>query len=127
MPCATKELQRDYQRAWVAKRRKAWFSDKSCAVCKSKDYLELDHINPKNKVASCIWSWSEKRRDAELKKCQVLCRSCHIAYTVQDLVLVYGVKIAEHGTSSMYRRGCRCSDCKESHRVRAAKYRARQR
>jgi hypothetical protein len=32
---------------------------------------------------------------------------------------------ARHGTANRYNQGCRCDDCKDSHRLRAAAYRAR--
>ncbi len=46
-------------------------------MCGSWNDLELDHINPETKVSHNIWSWSEKRRIKELKKCQPLCFGCH--------------------------------------------------
>jgi len=45
--------------------------------CGSWKKLELDHIDPKTKESHKIWSWSEERRNKELKKCQVLCYDCH--------------------------------------------------
>lgn len=44
-------------------------------------------------------------RDAELKKCQVLCSGCHQAKTTSEaLVMVHG--------RPMYRKGCRCDTCR---------------
>lgn len=61
-------------------RREQWFSGKSCAYCKSTKRLELDHIDPNTKLRrndhQC-WGWATQRREAELAKCQALCRSCH--------------------------------------------------
>lgn len=34
-------------------------------------------------------------------------------------------KSAEHGTTSSYRRGCRCSVCKERQRIKMQRYRAK--
>ena len=73
----TGEAKRSYQRKWVARRRAMWFAGKSCVICGSRDSLELDHIDPTQKVTNRIWSWSEARRQAELDKCQVLCHDCH--------------------------------------------------
>jgi uncharacterized protein YnzC (UPF0291/DUF896 family) len=39
--------------------------------------LQVDHINNKEKISHRIWSWSEKRRNEELAKCQALCLICH--------------------------------------------------
>ena len=30
-----------------------------------------------------IWSWSKQRREAEIKKCVVLCRKCHVKAHVE--------------------------------------------
>ena len=32
---------------------------------------------------------------------------------------------AKHGTANRYNQGCRCDDCRDSHRLRAADYRQR--
>jgi hypothetical protein len=77
MPCATKELQREYQRKWIANRRKEWFKDKQCIDCKSKEELEIDHRDRLQKVSNSVWSWSEARRAVELAKCDVRCSNCH--------------------------------------------------
>ncbi len=92
---------RRYQREWIARRRKLWFGCRSCIWCGSKDRLELDHINPEQKVANCIWSWSRDRQRAEMAKCRVLCYACHkLRHS------------AAHGTRACYRNGCRCHDCR---------------
>lgn len=77
MPYADPAQQREYQRLWRQRRRAAYFADKACVVCGSTDNLELDHLDPTQKVSHKIWSWSEQRRLVELVKCQVLCRPCH--------------------------------------------------
>ena len=56
MPCATKELQRAYQREWMARRRAAWFADKSCVRCGSTERLEIDHVDRSTKVTHALWS-----------------------------------------------------------------------
>lgn len=77
MPMATRERQREYQRKWRADRRAAWLAGKSCVDCDATNNLEIDHIDPRQKVHHCVWSWSRARREAELAKCRVLCRPCH--------------------------------------------------
>jgi hypothetical protein len=73
-----KEKQREYQRLWRERRRRDWFDKNGpCIKCHSWENLEIDHIDPKLKTSHRIWSWSEKRRDRELAKCQVLCKVCH--------------------------------------------------
>ena len=70
-------MQRKFQREWLHTRRDGFFFDKPCEKCGSTVCLELDHINPDEKKSHRIWSWSEERRNEELKKCQILCHWCH--------------------------------------------------
>lgn len=42
--------------------------------------LELHHKDPKAKETHRIWSFSAKRRSAEIEKCSVVCHECHVAY-----------------------------------------------
>ena len=73
-----------YSATWVAKRRAVFFKGKQCVQCGSKDRLELDHINPADKLHHRIWSWTEERRKAEIAKCQVLCHDCHKGKTSRE-------------------------------------------
>jgi len=77
MPYKEKDKQREFGRKWISERRRNFFCDKSCVRCKSKERLELDHVDRENKISNSIWSWSEDRRNEEIKKCQVLCYFCH--------------------------------------------------
>jgi 5-methylcytosine-specific restriction endonuclease McrA len=112
------ETKRKYQREWMARRRLAHLHGKFCAQCNSPDNLEIDHIDPALKIDHKIWSWSLKRQEAELLKCQILCRTCHQQKTTSETY-----KPREHGTSAMYRAGCRCGLCKEDARIRIATWR----
>lgn len=106
-----KKKLREYQRQWLAQRKQVWFDENGpCVSCGSWKDLELDHIDPSSKVTHRVWSWSQERRDEELSKCQVLCRSCHLAKTKQ-----YRLDNAKPcGTRIKYERGCRCDDCCEA-------------
>jgi hypothetical protein len=46
---------------------------------------ENDHVDPSKKTSHSIWSWSPERREAEIAKCQVLCRPCHQLKSIDDL------------------------------------------
>lgn len=81
MPYANPDAQRAYQREWKAQRRAEWFDGKSCVDCGSVEDLQLDHRDAATKVSHKIWSWSEERRLAELAKCVVRCRPCHVKKT----------------------------------------------
>lgn len=112
MPYKTKAAQLEYQRKWMQRRRAEWFEKKACTACGSSHNLELDHKDPKYKIDHRVWSWSKKRMDAELAKCQVLCTNCHKLKTRwQALAKV------KHGTLTMYSKfGCRCYYCKMAKR-----------
>ena len=119
MPFKSKEQHREFQRTWVARRRREWFAGKRCESCGSGESLELDHIDPAKKVSHKIWSWSASRRTAELAKCRPLCAACHKARSDAQLR-----KPLVHGTTTYYRRGCRCEVCRaaqaEYRKLRAA-------
>lgn len=106
MPIADADERRAYQARWVASRRAAYFAGKRCGKCGSVEELELDHVDPSQKISHKIWSWSATRRAAELAKCQVLCSTCHKAKTLRDS------GHDGHGNQHMYRKGCRCDVCK---------------
>lgn len=117
MSLATKEAQREYQREWIAKRRTAFFSDKSCAQCSSTEDLQLDHIDKNQKISHRIWSWSRQRRESELEKCQVLCGACHKKKTFSS-----DIKRCPHGSRNRYDKyGCRCEPCKAAKKTHNAK------
>ena len=83
MPHTAETRARAY--AKMKKARENWFAANGpCQKCGSEQNLELDHVNPKEKVSHSVWSWSPRRRELELGKCQVLCRKCHRAKTARD-------------------------------------------
>lgn len=103
------EYKREYQRKWMAERKAAYFKNKCCCICGSKDRLELDHIDPSQKITNCIWSWSKQRQAVELAKCQVLCYHCHKLKTSMERSATI-----EHGTDAAYNdRKCRCDLCRQ--------------
>jgi len=75
-----------YMREYMNKRyhaRRAWalaYLGGKCVCCEMVDDLEVDHIDPSTKScgpfndASLAWD----RFVAELDKCQLLCRACHL-------------------------------------------------
>lgn len=87
-----------------------------CVKCGATENLEFDHIIPANKSfeISGGGTFSEKRWQEELKKCQLLCKPCHQQKTLIDLGQddVKGGQI--HGTLSSYRY-CKCDACKKAH------------
>ena len=57
-----------------------------CVKCGTTDKLEWDHIDPSTKsfVITQRYHWTTERLENELKKCQRLCRPCHIAKTAKE-------------------------------------------
>jgi 5-methylcytosine-specific restriction endonuclease McrA len=108
MPRKDREARNQYIREWTAARRAAFFEGKSCVKCGSTERLELDHIDPSQKISHSIWSWSDERRLAEIAKCQVLCRPCHEVKTAQD----YDTGLPGCHGWWRYRQGCRCDECR---------------
>lgn len=115
MPYADPETRRAYQRSWVAARRHEFFDGQVCAWCGADDDLELHHRDPTQKVAHAIWSWSEPRRQAEIRKCVVVCGSCHDG-AHREAQSIEAALRASHGTIQSYWRGCRCPPCRAARR-----------
>lgn len=109
-------------REWIAERRRKWFQENGpCKNCGTWENLELDHIDPSTKITHKIWSWSDKRRLAELAKCQVLCYDCHKEKTRTERLSAPRKPIM-HGTRTGYNRGCRCIACKHANRMYYKEY-----
>lgn len=96
-----------------------------CVLCRSEENLEFDHKDP-DSVEFRIGSnptlaWA--RVLEELKKCQLLCRSCHIAKSIQEGSLP---ESAKHGSLAMYHHHhCRCEECVLFRRQYVRDYRRR--
>ncbi len=87
---ARREYLRNYQREWMARRRAEWFLTRPCVDCGDTEDLQLDHVDASQKVTHAVWSWSKKRRDAELAKCVSRCFFCHQAKTLACGEIVRG-------------------------------------
>lgn len=104
------EQWRAKEAAWPRRNRQLWLNENGpCKECGSHKRLEIDHIDPKNKVHHSIWTWSKVRRKAELNKCQVLCFLCHRLKTNRERGW------SEHG-ETRYQTGCRCTKCVKVHK-----------
>lgn len=126
MPYKDPETQKAYQRNWVAERRALWFRDKVCAVCGTKNDLELDHIDPSIKWKHSIWSYSWAKIAVETAKCQVLCHYHHWEKTKKDMQ--YKPLEEQHGTYNGYQHyGCRCDACRAANTQNKREYREKRR
>src|SRR3989304_5941083 len=107
MKWESKESYNAYMNKYMTKRyhsrrRRAIKSlGRRCVRCGSTKRLEFDHRNRRHKSFG-LWSktYSEKKFVKELKKCQLLCKKCHI----EKSILERGYKVAKgtHGTLSAY-------------------------
>lgn len=88
-----------------------------CANCGCAEIskLEVDHKNRNEKSLTFgkRWHQSWTRILEEIKKCQLLCKKCHIEKTVKERKQ----KLARgtHGTLSSYRY-CKCEVCRKANR-----------
>jgi 5-methylcytosine-specific restriction endonuclease McrA len=105
---------RDYQKARYYRRRLEAIASLGgkCVACGQTEDLEFDHINPLDKtynVARILTGGSEQKVQAELQKCQLLCKECHDKKT-------YAVggdqKTVGHGGGNSGKRNCECEPCK---------------
>ncbi len=85
VPNKDRVKRREYARRWKQAVRDKWLAENGpCRRCGGTEALEVDHIDPRQKLEHRIWTWSAKRRAAELAKCQVLCWVCHRQKSVTD-------------------------------------------
>lgn len=85
-----------------------------CVNCGSIENLEFDHINNDRDglrgLVSQLFTCKLERLIAELEKCQLLCKSCHVQKSIIDNCK----KFAEHGSISMCtNQRCRCDECRK--------------
>jgi 5-methylcytosine-specific restriction endonuclease McrA len=117
-----------YKREWLARRRQVFILSRGaiCAKCLAINVpFDIDHIDRtlKQHKISSIWSLRAEVREAELAKCQLLCKPCHKLKTSAELR-----KDLRHGMLGMYKtRRCRCEDCRNANRIAKADRLRRQR
>jgi 5-methylcytosine-specific restriction endonuclease McrA len=109
---AERAYQREYQLARYHRRRAAAIESLGgkCVECGTTDDLQVDHVDPETKEVENFKAWgrAEAAFWAEIKKCQLLCRRCHIAKTAKER------RKEVHGTWGMVRnRKCTCRECKD--------------
>ena len=90
----------------------------NCGITNTK--FDFDHLNPETKffeLSLHFWDYSWKRIEAELAKCQLLCRHCHIDKTTEE-------QSVEHGGGASGRKNCKCRLCKDKKNEYMRNYRA---
>jgi len=104
----TREYHRKY---WRIRRQKIFdFLGGECINCKSTHNLEVDHIDPLDKSFDIKKNVSISNPEVleELKKCQLLCRDCHLEKTSKENTGF------THGTMYGWMKAkCICDECNE--------------
>jgi hypothetical protein len=59
------------------------------------------------------WSWAPARREEELKKYRVLCRTCRVNQIARRMSETE--RPLKHGIMNGYLRGCRCRKCRDAY------------
>lgn len=82
----------EYRRKYYKQRRDEVIAQLGgkCNICGSADSLEIDHIDPFTKsisVSTKLMHMSRARINAELAKCQLLCKRCHAQKSRSDIRL----------------------------------------
>lgn len=129
MPYKDKDDRRGYDRRRYHERRRRAFErlGNRCVRCGGRDGLEIDHIDPAQKVFSVSRMWT-MRGDvfwAEIAKCQLLCHEHHVEKTLKDRGFNSRRK---HGTFACYRYSkCRCDKCRAANasRVRGHRFKTK--
>lgn len=108
----------EYHRRYYYKRRAkliALLGD-SCVWCGSEDDLQFDHIDPAQKSFNISHNMtaSNPAVRAEVAKCQLLCRDCHIEKTRQAALEAGFTHGSWYGW--MHKR-CTCEECHASRRA----------
>lgn len=91
-----------------------------CTVCGSTEQLEFDHIDPSTKTIDVgkLLNVSKVVREAELKKCQLLCKPHHIEKSRREREVV-------HGGGLSGKKNCPCGPCKDRKAQYMREYAAR--
>jgi hypothetical protein len=99
---------KEYNRVRYRKRKDAVIAQLGgkCVMCSTSVNLEVDHINPKEKLYSIgkLILGRNGLLQAELAKCQLLCVECHKQKTTE-------AQYVGHGGGLTGVRNCRCTLC----------------
>jgi len=110
MPFKNPAKKLEYQRNWYSARRLQGIESLGgkCAQCGATEDLEFDHVDPALKWKHRIWSYSWKRINEELAKCQLLCATCHEAKTIAFISTAGGTWKTR---KNHHKKGCGCRSC----------------
>jgi hypothetical protein len=118
VPQKDKQEYNAYSNAYMKTRYRVFMDEKieqlggKCVRCDSVTELEFDHIDPATKEFGIGKGWSKNPADVEkeLRKCQLLCKTCHLEKTREGRE--NGKPAPVHGSHWMYKKyKCRCEPC----------------
>lgn len=91
-----------------------------CNNCGGTDNLEFDHVDRTTKVDGIanLITHAKTTLNTELEKCQLLCATCHYEKSLAAGDLV----VAQHGSTTLYGKGCRCDPCVVAQRTYRRSY-----
>lgn len=81
-----------------------------CVDCGSEEELEFDHADASSKeipVGKLFTSYTDSKIRAELDKCVLRCKSCHLVKSQNE-----DWNIVEHGGGVSGKKSCPCVPCK---------------
>lgn len=114
----TKKRQNEKRKKHIAKIK----TDSGCIDCKNKSLpsccYEFDHIRDKIKNVSKLMTYSIKRIDAEITKCEIVCRNCHKerTYINSNITIVNKSNIVAKKREIVNRiKSQPCTDCNRSY------------
>lgn len=90
-----------------------------CVRCGASEGLEFDHVDPNEKLmdisSARALDGPLAALEAEVDKCQLLCRPCHVTKSKESGEVGGGqnrIHQRPHGSGPRYADGCRCLLCK---------------
>lgn len=95
-----------------------------CVDCEQTDLLEFDHLNPEDKtytISASKWSTTKAKFLAEVQKCVLRCKPCHILRTQQQ----NAPNFREGGCGERGTWRCPCTICKNARRMYHIDWRSR--
>ena len=98
---------------WKAAKRERYiqYLGGKCIDCGSTEKLEFDHVDPSTMSFRIAGNIGRNDLDLmkEIKKCQLLCKKCHVLKTRLERQGSFEIK---HGKIGTYvNRKCRCKEC----------------
>lgn len=119
----------EYHRAYNIRRYHKKFAEciqilgGKCNKCGVARVLQLDHVDPSTKSFDIsgkmlVFSWT--RILDELRKCQLLCVTCHKEKTIAE-------QSVEHGGGVSGKRNCKCDLCRTLKNSYMLEYKRRRR